>query len=230
MPWGEIGLHSLALLAFPGALTLLLLGVPAEWGAAWALVPERGGLLPAGRSLLQGVQPSARPLGLPPMATAAALMALLAATQVAVPLSPIPAGERNLMVAAVALGTAGWAAWAWGWNRRELNPRLVLSVQGVWVVAVFAPAFAQRKKREMGAKPSRSFYPCEARTAKARALARSRPAHADSAAEFRFDRAAAQSRGSRTVQRGPQSPGVREARGHAARFAALRRALGATLA
>ena len=147
MPWAQIALYSAALVAFPGALTLLLLGGLAEWGAAWALVPERGGLLPAGRSLVQTVWPSARPLAVPPMATAAALMTLLAATQLAVPLSPISEGERNVMVAAIALATAGWAAWAWGWSRRELNTRLVLSVQAVWLVAVFAPTVVPQNLR-----------------------------------------------------------------------------------
>jgi hypothetical protein len=147
MPWGEIGLHSLALVAFPGALTLLVLGAVAEWGAAWALVPERGGLVPAGRSVLRGLWPSARPLGVPPMATAAALMTLLAATQLAIPLNPVPDGERNLMVAAIALATAGWAAWAWGWNRRELNPQLVLAVEAAWLLAVFAPAVVPENLR-----------------------------------------------------------------------------------
>jgi hypothetical protein len=147
MPWGDIGLHSAALVAFPGAVTLLLAGAMAEWGAAWALVPERGGVVPAGRSLLRAVTPSVRPLGLPPMATAAALMTLLAATQVSIPLSPVPTGERNLMVATIALASAGWAAWAWGWNRRDLNPRLVLSVQAVWLVAVFAPAVVPENLR-----------------------------------------------------------------------------------
>ena len=146
MPWGDIAVHSAALVAFPGALTLLLLGSLAEWGAAWALVPERG-LLPAGRSLLGAVRPSARPLALPPMATTAALLTLLAATQLAVPLSPVPEAERNVMVAAIALATSGWAAWAWGWNRRELNLRLVLSVQAAWLVAVFAPAIVPQNLR-----------------------------------------------------------------------------------
>src|SRR5919204_2227056 len=147
MPWAQIALHSAALVAFPGALTLLLLGSLAEWGAAWALVPERGGLLLAGRGLLGAVRPSDRPLAVPPMATTAALMTLLAATQLAVPLSPVPEAERNVMVAAIALATSGWAAWAWGWNRRELNPRLVLAVQAVWLLAVFAPAVVPENLR-----------------------------------------------------------------------------------
>ena len=75
MPWGEIGLHAVALLAYPGVLTLLLLGAVAEWGAAWALVPERGGVVPAARSLLRAVRPAGRIGGLPPLATAAATRA-----------------------------------------------------------------------------------------------------------------------------------------------------------
>jgi len=147
MPWGDIGTHSLALAAYPGALTLLVVGAIAEWGAAWALLPERVGILPAGRSVLAAIRPGPRRRGLPPLATAAALMAVLAATQAAAPLNPVPAGERNLLVAAVALAGAGWAAWAWGWNRRELNPRLMLSVQAAWLVAVLAPAVVPESVR-----------------------------------------------------------------------------------
>jgi hypothetical protein len=147
LPWGEIGLHSLALAAYPGAVTLLLLGALAEWAAAWALLPESGGLLAAGRKLLVGLRPAGRARGLPALATAAALLTLLAATQAAFPLNPVPAGERNLLVAAIALASAGWAAWAWGWDRPELNPRLVLAVQAAWLVAVFAPAVVPENLR-----------------------------------------------------------------------------------
>ena len=57
MPWGDIGTHSLALAAYPGALTLLVVGAIAEWGAVWALLPERVGIPPAGRSVLAAMRP-----------------------------------------------------------------------------------------------------------------------------------------------------------------------------
>src|SRR5204863_7949 len=84
-----------------------------EWASAWALLPQSGGPLLAGRRLLLDIRPGGRVRRLPPLATAAALLALLAATQPAFPLSPVPAGQRNLLVAAAALASARRASWAW---------------------------------------------------------------------------------------------------------------------
>ena len=138
MPWGDIGAHLVALLAYPGALTMCALGLAAEIGAAWALVPERGGLGAAAANILSALRPRTR--ALPPLAASAAILALAAATQLAAPLNPVPAAERNSLVAAAALLGASWLTWSWGWGRREAAPQVVLAVQACWLLAVLLPS------------------------------------------------------------------------------------------
>jgi hypothetical protein len=72
---------------------------------------------------------------------------MLAVTQAAFPLNPVPAGERNLLVAAIALVSAGWAAWVWTRDEQALDPRLLLPVQCAWLLAVFAPAIVPETLR-----------------------------------------------------------------------------------
>lgn len=142
-------LDSLALLVYPGVLAVLLVGLVAEMGAAWALSPA-GGLGAAARLLLAGLWPRPEALRrrtLPPLAGAAALLSLLAAAQVAAPFSPVPAGDRNLLVAAAALAAAGWVTWTWGWNRPGVEPRLMLAVQLAWLVALLGPALVAENLR-----------------------------------------------------------------------------------
>jgi hypothetical protein len=43
VPWDDLRDYLVALFVYPGLLTLAGLGLAAEMGAAWALVPERGG-------------------------------------------------------------------------------------------------------------------------------------------------------------------------------------------
>ena len=148
MPWRELILNTAALLLYPGALSLLVIGLLAEAAAAWALVPERGGLGPAARSMIRGLLPGwERARTLPPLSGAAGLLAFLAATQVAVPLNPLPASERNLLVATIALAGTAWLTWTWGWNRREADPRLMLVAQMAWLVALLAPAIEPQNLR-----------------------------------------------------------------------------------
>ena len=137
-----------AILVYPGALTLLLIGLGAEVGAAWVLAPERAGLIPVTRALLAGLLPAPR-LGwtLPPLAGAGVLMALLASTQVAIPFNPLPPADRNLLVAMMALVGTAWITWTWGWHRRAADPRLMLVVQFAWLVALLAPAVVQENLR-----------------------------------------------------------------------------------
>jgi len=144
----QLLLQVVAILVYPGALTLLLFSLGAEVGAAWALAPERAGLIPATRALLAGLMP-ARRLGwtLPPLAGAGVLMALLATTQVAIPFNPLPPADRNLLVAMMALVGAAWMTWTWGWHRRAADPRLMLVVQFAWLVALLAPAVVQENLR-----------------------------------------------------------------------------------
>ena len=124
-----------------------MVGLGAEVGAAWALVPERGGLVPAARALIAGLWPGGSLKALPPLSGAAGLLALLAATQVAVPFNPVAAGDRNLLVATLALVGTAWITWTWGWHRREADPRLMLLVQFAWLVALLAPAVVPQNLR-----------------------------------------------------------------------------------
>jgi len=138
MPWEDIGAHVLALLAYPGALTMCALGLAAEIGAAWALVPERGGLGAAARNTLRALRPRSREV--PPLAASAVILALAAATQLAAPLNPVPPAERNSLVAAAGLLGASWLTWSWGWGRRAAAPQVMLAVQACWLLAVLLPS------------------------------------------------------------------------------------------
>jgi len=140
MPWGEIGLNSLGLVLYPGLVAAGLLGLLLEVASAWAMVPERGGPLAAARRVLAPLRPAGDARGFPLYSLAALLLALLAALQVAAPFSPVPAGDRNLLVAGIGLTGAAWLLWTWGWNRGELDTRLMLAVQLCWLVALLVPA------------------------------------------------------------------------------------------
>ena len=140
MPWGEIGLHGLGLVLYPGLLAGSALGLLLEVATAWAMVPERGGPLSAARRVLAAGRPVGDARGFPLYSLAALLLALVAALQVAAPYNPVPAGDRNLLVAGFALLGASWLLWTWGWNRGELDTRLMLAVQLCWLVALLVPA------------------------------------------------------------------------------------------
>jgi hypothetical protein len=141
MPWGELALDTVALLVYPGLLACLVVGLAAETAAARAL----GG----GPGVISQLWPALRKRTLPPLAAAAALLVLLAASQLSLPFSPLPATERNLLVAAIAIPSAGWLAWSWGWwhARQLLDARLVLAVQACWLVALLAPALVAQSLR-----------------------------------------------------------------------------------
>ncbi len=140
MPWGEIAQHGIGLLLYPGLLACAGLGLVLEVASAWALVPERGGVLPAARRVLAILRPSGDRSGFPLYPAAAALLALLATIELAAPYNPVPATDRNLLIAGVALAGAAWLLWTWGWNRGELDPRLMLVIQLCWLVALLVPA------------------------------------------------------------------------------------------
>lgn len=150
--------HGLALAVYPGALAALALGVLCEVGAAFAFVPERG-LRLAWRSTLGAMRPRAR--GAPALAAAAAILAVVAAVQVAAPFSPVPAAERNTLVAAFALAGANWLTWGWGWDRPDLRPKLLLGAQSGWLLAVLLPAVVPETVRPqaLGALLIPSFLP-----------------------------------------------------------------------
>ena len=137
MPWDDLRAHLVALLLYPGLLTMCLLGVAAEVGAAWALVPERGGAASAAAATLRALRPAR---ALPPLAVAAAGLAMAAATQLAAPFNPVPPAERNALLAVAALLGASWLTWSWGWGRRGAAPGVVLAVHMCWLLAVLLPA------------------------------------------------------------------------------------------
>ena len=140
MPWAEIGQHGIALLLYPGLVACLALGLAMEVASAWWMVPERGGLVPAARRVVTRFRPSGERGGFPVLSVAAGLLALVAALQLALPYNPVPASDRNLLVAAVSLAGSAWLLSAWGWNRGELEPRLMVVVQLCWLVALLVPA------------------------------------------------------------------------------------------
>jgi hypothetical protein len=139
MPWGEIGQHGIGLLLYPGLLACAALGLVLEVASAWWMVPERGGVVPAARRVVARLRPSGERGGFPTYSTVAALLAAVAALQLAVPYNPVPSSDRNLLVAAIALVGSAWLLWTWGWNRGELDPRLMLTIQLCWLVAILVP-------------------------------------------------------------------------------------------
>ena len=137
MPWTEIGQHGLALLLYPGLAAALAAGLLLEIASVWALVPGRGGLLPAARRVATMLRPTRG--GFPLYSAGAAILAVAAASQLAAPFNPVPASDRNLLVSGIALIGAAWLLWTWGWNRDEVDPRLMLVVQLCWLVALLVP-------------------------------------------------------------------------------------------
>lgn len=133
----ELGLYTIAIFVYPGALALLALGLVVETGAAWALAD--GNPLPHLRSRLRRL-PAVK--ALPPAASGAVLLTLLAATQLEAPFNPVPAAERNVLVAGAALAGAVWLAWPGGLARRRADARFLLAVQGAWLASPLALAVA----------------------------------------------------------------------------------------
>jgi hypothetical protein len=122
----SLAAHSLALLIYPGLLTILLVGALPEvvWtrliggGSSWRGVPQR------------------RPT---PVQSTIAVGAILASVQVAAPFSPMPTDDRSVVIAAVALAFTAWADLALTVEHVP-DPRVVLLVQFCWLLAVLGPA------------------------------------------------------------------------------------------
>jgi hypothetical protein len=116
--------HSLALVIYPGLLTVALFGGIAEVG--WT-------------KLSRGVWPQ-RPRRRPTtLVTTVGLCAILAAVQLAAPFNPMPADERNVVIAAAALAITVWAGLALT-IESVAEPGLLLFVQLAWLLAVLGPA------------------------------------------------------------------------------------------
>lgn len=148
MPWRDIALHLVALIAWPGFAAQLVVGLVAEAVVTWALALRALTLRRAALEVLRGLRPSRRQLSaLPPLPAAAAFLAVLASIQVAVPFNPVPAGERSAVLAALALTGAGWLVMAWGWERQRAEPGRMLAFQLCWLIAVLAPAVPSENLR-----------------------------------------------------------------------------------
>lgn len=121
-----IASHSLALVLYPGLLTMLVFGGAVE--LVWMRVTRRDWERPE--------VPRKRPT---PVVATMALCALVAAVQVAAPWNPIPPDERNVVLAAAGLTFTLWAELALTVDFIAA-PGLTLIVQFCWLLAVLGPA------------------------------------------------------------------------------------------
>lgn len=128
-----IATHVLALLVYPGLPTLALFGFVIE--ALWSRIAGGWQVVPRPRL--------ARP---PIVLVAVALLAVLAAVQVAAPFNPVPPGERNVIIATVAIGFTAWAELALD-PELVAGPGLLLVIQACWVLSVLGPAIEPESLR-----------------------------------------------------------------------------------
>ncbi len=130
---GQLATHTVALLLYPGLVTIALFGTVAE--SVWMRVSEGRWLRPD----FSLRRPS-------PVLTTVALSAMLAAVQMSAPFNLVPSDERNLIIAAIALGLTVWVEVALG---AELfaESGLLLVVQVCWLVAVLGPAVEPQSLR-----------------------------------------------------------------------------------
>ena len=120
----SIASHALALLVYPGLLTIVAFGALVEpaWmrlsTGEWARLPRR------------------RPT---PVVATVAVCSVVAAVQLAAPLNPVPGDERSVVLAAVVLAFTAWAELALT-VEFVAAPGLLLIVQVCWLLAVLGPA------------------------------------------------------------------------------------------
>ncbi|MGH7763738.1 MAG: hypothetical protein ACREOM_04905 [Candidatus Dormibacteraceae bacterium] len=122
----SLGTHTLALIFYPGLLTLMVFG---------ALVEILWGRLASGQWSLDQL-PRRRPT---PVVATVALCSILAAVQLAAPFNPVPTEERSVVIAAMALAFTVWAELALTVEHVP-EPGLMLIVQFCWLLAVLGPA------------------------------------------------------------------------------------------
>lgn len=125
--------HTVALLVYPGLLTVIVFGgvVEVAWGRA-----SQGGW-----SISDLVK-----VRLSPVLVTVALFSMLAAVQLAAPFNPVPSEERNLIIVALALAFTAWVELA---LTLELvpSPGLLLVIQFCWLLAVLGPAVEPQSLR-----------------------------------------------------------------------------------
>jgi hypothetical protein len=141
VPWAGLAQHLLALVVYPGAVLTLAVGLLAEGTALFAI--GRASARTAAVAPIRGLPDSLATSW--PLVAGTAVMSMLAATQLAMPLNPVSPLERNLMVAAVALAAAVWLSHGWTWSAPAA--RVTLVVQACWLVAVLAPAVLSQTLR-----------------------------------------------------------------------------------
>jgi hypothetical protein len=129
----QLATHIAALLLYPGLVAMAVFGSAAE--SIWVRVSEKRWIPPE----VPWHRPSA-------VLATVGLSSMLASVQLSAPFNPVPSDERNLIVAAIALGLTVWAELALG---IELfgEPGLVLLVQCCWLIAVLGPAVEPQSLR-----------------------------------------------------------------------------------
>jgi len=125
--------HAVALLLYPGLVTLIAVGVALE--ATWSSVSRGSPIFLAVRR--------ARPQI---VYVAVALLAVLAVVQTGAPFNPVPPAERNAIIAVAALGFTAWAELALD-PELVATPGLLLVIQACWVLAVLGPAVEPQSLR-----------------------------------------------------------------------------------
>lgn len=125
--------HSLALVIYPGLLTVAVFGGAVE--SAWVRIS-------------QGVWglPDLAKLRLSPVLATVALCSILAAVQLAAPFNPVPSVERNLIIVAIALAFTAWAELALTVEFVPA-PGLLLVIQFCWLLSVLGPAVEPQSLR-----------------------------------------------------------------------------------
>jgi hypothetical protein len=122
-----IASHAVALLIYPGLGVLVAFGASVE--LVWMRVSSREwGIGP--------VLPRRRPS---PVVGTVALCAILAAVQLAAPLSSVPGEERSVVLAAIAMAFTVWAELALT-VEFVAEPGLLVVIQLCWLLAVLGPA------------------------------------------------------------------------------------------
>ena len=121
-----IAAHAVALLLYPGLLTVVGFGIPVQF--AWMRLTAGGDAMPQ--------LPRLRPT---PVVATVALCTALATVQVAAPFNPVAGVERSVVLAAVGLAFTTWIELALT-VEFAAESGLLLVVQACWLLAVLGSA------------------------------------------------------------------------------------------
>jgi len=121
-----IATHAVALIVYPGLLTMVVFGGLVE--LAWMRLSAR-----------ESERPELPRRRVSPVVGVVALCAALAAVQTAAPFNPVPGDERSVVLAAAGLMFTAWAELALT-VEFVAEPGLLLLVQACWLLAVLGPA------------------------------------------------------------------------------------------